>query len=104
MSQNEQKFNEIAEHLNLTDNVDKGNMFGAKCLKLNKKAFAMFHQDEMIFKLPADASLMGLEGVRPFEPMPGRPMNGWIQVPYRYSEQWEDLSVKALNHLRQLSE
>lgn len=46
MSQYEVKFNEIASHLNLTDNVAKGNMFGAKCLKINKKAFAMFHQED----------------------------------------------------------
>jgi hypothetical protein len=103
LSQYEEKFNEIASHLNLTDNVAKGNMFGAKCLKINKKAFAMFHQEEMVFKLPSDESLMAMEGVRPFEPMPGRPMNGWVQVPNRHSVQWEDLSVKALNYVRQVN-
>lgn len=103
MSQYEMAFNEIASHLNLTDQVVKGNMFGAKCLKINKKAFAMFHQEEMVFKLPAEESLMSMEGVRTFEPMPGRTMNGWVQVPNRHSGQWEELSVKALNYVRQLN-
>ncbi|WP_373229788.1 hypothetical protein [Cohnella sp.] len=104
MSQSEEKFNEIAAHLNLTDNAAKGNMFGAKCLKINNKAFAMYHQEEMVFKLPAEDSLMSMEGVRIFEPMPGRPMNGWVQVPSRHSMHWEQLSVKALNYVRLLND
>jgi hypothetical protein len=101
LTQFEDLFTEIAGHLNHTDNVEKGNMFGAKCLKMNKKAFAMYYKGDMVFKLPANEPMLALDGARPFEPMPGRPMNGWVQVPNRYSGQWEALAVRALEVLRQ---
>ena len=94
-------FMEIALHLRHTDNVEKGNMFGAKCLKINKKAFAMYYLGDMIFKLPLDDPLLDLDGVHPFQPMPERTMNGWVQVPNRHSDRWESLAVRALALLPQ---
>jgi len=93
-------FTEIAGHLRLTDNVEKGNMFGAKCLKHSKKAFAMYYRENMIFKLPKDDPALALEGVRLFEPMPGRPMNGWFEVPNRHASRWEELAVRALHAIQ----
>lgn len=95
-SASEDIFTEIALHLHHTDHVEKGNMFGAKCLKINRKAFAMYYLGDMIFKLPMDDPLLNLDGVRPFQPMPERTMNGWVQVPSRHSDHWEALAIRAL--------
>jgi hypothetical protein len=96
----EEKYNQIAEHLKVTENASKGSMFGAKCIKINRKVFAMFFNDEMVFKLPAERQqqVLALEGVHHFEPMPGRQMKDWISVPDL--EQWEELALEALNYLK----
>jgi hypothetical protein len=100
------KFTEIADHMKHTDNVAKGSMFGAKCLKTNGKAFAMLHNEKMVFKISPllYESMFVLEGVRNFEPMPGRKMNGWVEVPASHVESWEDLSFKAMNYVKSLNE
>jgi TfoX/Sxy family transcriptional regulator of competence genes len=79
----EEKYNQIAEHLKVTENVSKGSMFGAKCIKINRKVFAMFFNDEMVFKLPPERQqhVLAIEGAHHFEPMPGRQMKDWISVP-----------------------
>ncbi|SDX33308.1 TfoX/Sxy family protein [Paenibacillus sp. CF384] len=104
MSQYEHIYNEIGDQLVLSDEVVKGSMFGAKCLKINKKAFAMFHRGNMVFKLPADNGAAALDGAGTFEPSPGKAMKGWIQVPPDHADQWEELSSTALRYVRSLSE
>jgi TfoX N-terminal domain len=96
----EEKYNQIAEHLKVAENVSKGSIFGAKCIKSNRKVFAMFFNDEMVFKLPPEKreQVLALKGVRLFEPMAGRPMKDWISVPDQ--EQWEALALEALNYLK----
>jgi hypothetical protein len=58
-------------------------MFGAKCIKINRKVFAMFYNDEMVFMLPPERreAVLTIEGVHHFEPMLGRQMKDWISVP-----------------------
>jgi TfoX/Sxy family transcriptional regulator of competence genes len=96
----EEKYNQIAEHLKVTENVSKGSMFGAKCIKINRKVFAMFFKDEMVFKLPQEnrEQVLAIEGAHHFEPMPGRQMKDWISVPDQ--EQWETLAREAMNYLK----
>lgn len=96
----EEKYNQIAEQLKVTENASKGSMFGAKCIKINRKVFAMFFNDEMVFKLPPERQqqVLALKGVHHFEPMPGRPMKDWISVPDQ--GQWEALALEALNYLK----
>lgn len=98
-------FSDIAAHMANTDYVAKGSMFGAKCLKIGGKAFAMFHKDSMVFKLPPDShpKMFELEGVAMFEPMPGRAMNGWINVPPIHQSQWERLSYEAMNYVKSIA-
>jgi TfoX N-terminal domain len=96
----EEKYNQIAEHLKVTENVSKGSMFGAKCIKINRKVFAMFFNDEMVFKLPPERQqhVLAIEGAHHFEPMPGRPMKDWVSVPDQ--ERWEELALEALDFLK----
>ena len=102
-----EKYLAIAEHMKHTDSVAAGSMFGAKCLKIGGKAYAMFHKGKMVFKLPPDTfpALFELEGVRMFEPMAGgRQMNGWVEVPAIYADRWEPLAYDALRYVRSLLE
>ncbi|REE86493.1 TfoX-like protein [Paenibacillus taihuensis] len=100
----EQQYQEIGDHLVLTDGVVKGSMFGDQCLKINKKAFAMFYKGDMVFKLPEGNNAAALEGAATFEPSPGKQMNGWLRVPNDHAEQWEELSGAALQYVRSLTE
>ncbi|HEY4604612.1 MAG TPA: hypothetical protein VIH08_09780 [Blastococcus sp.] len=60
--------------------VTRGTMFGSQGLRTGTKYFAIWWHEQLVVKLPADRLrevVAGGQG-RPFEPMPGRPMNGWV--------------------------
>ena len=62
--------------------VTEGTMFGSKGLRTGKKFFATWWHEQLVVKLPAEraAELVGAGQAQPFEPMPGRAMNGWVVV------------------------
>ena len=79
----------------------RGAMFGMPCLKIGKKAFAGLAEQAMVFKLPADAraQALRLDGARLFDPMGGRPMKEWVEVPRLHAAQWSDLAASALAYV-----
>ena len=97
MTEAEQLYNEIGDSLL---DAKKSKMFGALCLKApNGKAFAMLWRDNyMIFKLqsPDEKEVLALDGTNIFTPMDGRPMNGWVQVPLAYADQWPRLAQLSM--------
>jgi TfoX/Sxy family transcriptional regulator of competence genes len=60
--------------------VTRGTMFGSKGLRTDKKFFAVWWNDQLVVKLPTERieQIVGAGQAVPFEPMPGRPMNGWV--------------------------
>ena len=73
-------------------------MFGMPSMKRRGgKAFAGLYGEDMVFKLEgeAHATALALEGSHLFEPMAGRPMKAWVQVPPTHETQWADLARKA---------
>jgi hypothetical protein len=61
------------------------------------KPFLSLWGDDMVFRL-AGAEVedaLALPGAATFQPMPGRPMTGWVRVPRTSSEHWADLAQKA---------
>ena len=62
--------------------VTEGTMFGSKGLRTGKKFFATWWHEHLVVKVPAEraAELVGAGQAQPFEPMPGRAMNGWVVV------------------------
>ena len=57
-------------------------MFGYPALFLNGNMFAGTFQDKIVARLSdADRNKAITNGVKPFEPMPGRPMKEYIVVP-----------------------
>lgn len=77
-------------------------LFGKPCFKINGKAFVAFFQNEMVFKLTADAhgEALSMDGAQLFDPSgKKRPMKEWVQVPYDYKEQWKKFAIDALNYV-----
>ncbi len=102
MSTAANKYQEIVSGI---PEVKPGKMFGALCMKTpNGKAAAMFYKDEMVFKLEGEAlnDALSLDGARLFDPMGGRPMTGWVQVPFDYADQWPALAQAAVDYVKAL--
>ncbi|AEV32015.1 hypothetical protein Oweho_1005 [Owenweeksia hongkongensis DSM 17368] len=97
MTEQESLFNSIGEKLG-----EKSQMFGKPCYKVNKKAFACFFQNAMVFKLTDEAhkKALSLDGSQLFDPSgKGRAMKEWVQVPFDYKEQWKGFAEKALEYV-----
>jgi hypothetical protein len=59
--------------------VTPGSMFGCRGLRTGRRFFAIWWEQQLVVKLPADRlqELVGSGRAVPFEPMDGRRMNGW---------------------------
>jgi TfoX/Sxy family transcriptional regulator of competence genes len=62
--------------------VTEGTMFGSKGLRTGRKFFAVWWHEKLVTKLPPARleELVSAGEAEPFEPMEGRPMNGWVVV------------------------
>ncbi|XZF15513.1 hypothetical protein ACTHGU_05210 [Chitinophagaceae bacterium MMS25-I14] len=92
-------FNKIAADI---PDAKPGKMFGAECIKLtNGKAVAMFWRDHIVVKLNAadKEKALQLKGAKLFDPMDGRPMKEWVQVPFSYADQWRELAEKSTQYV-----
>lgn len=85
--------------------VKESKMFGAECLKTpNGKAAAMFWKDCIVVKLTGEAykDALSLDGTSLFEPMEGRPMKEWVQIPFDYSDKWLEYAAISADGVREL--
>ena len=102
MTAAQELFHKIASEI---PDTAEGKMFGALCIKApNGKAGVIFKNDNIAFKLeePLLQETLSLDGAQIFSPADGRPMNGWIQLPFSYSELWPGLAQKAMDYVRTL--
>jgi hypothetical protein len=55
----------------------------------------------MVFKLTGaeHASALALSGARLFDPMGGRPMKQWVEVPHAHAARWAELARAALRDM-----
>ncbi len=78
--------------------------FGYPAAYINGNMFAGLHNENMILRLsPGDAAKM--DDAKPFEPMPGRPMKGWVVVPRAVLDSASELNAwmeRALEFTRGL--
>src|ERR1035437_465545 len=84
----------------LMDELDivVASMFGMPSVnRRDGKAFAGLFGQDMVFKLTGDAHAraLALGGAHLFEPIAGRPMKAWVQVPPTHETQWADLARQA---------
>jgi TfoX/Sxy family transcriptional regulator of competence genes len=79
--------------------VTQGTMFGSKGLRTGKKYFAVWWHEQLVTKLPPDRlqELVSSGRAEPFEPMAGRPMNGWVIVDP--STDWPSLVEEAREYV-----
>ena len=77
------------------DDVTQGTMFGSKGLRTGRKYFAVWWHEQLVTKLPPERlqELVSAGRAEPFEPMAGRPMNGWVIVDP--SADWPSLVEEA---------
>ena len=102
MTPAQELFHQIAAEM---PDAKEGKMFGALCIKApNGKAGVMFWRDYMVFKLPPDAlqEALSLDGAQNFDPMDGRPMKEWVQLPYAYSDMWKNYAEHAMAYVATL--
>ena len=92
------RFDAVVDELTSELDIGVASMFGMPSVKRRGgKAFAGLYGDDMVFKLDgeAHAAALALEGAHLFEPMVGRPMKAWVQVPPTHESQWAELARKA---------
>jgi hypothetical protein len=100
MSKAETAYKKIAASL-AAEGVADSKMFGMPTLKINGKAFAGLYDDAMTFKLTGSEHhrALALNGAKLFEPMAGRPMKEWVQVPVGASKEWPALAQASLTYV-----
>jgi hypothetical protein len=79
--------------------VTRGTMFGSQGLRTGTKYFAIWWHEHLVVKLPADRlqELVAAGDGEVFEPMPGRPMNGWVLL--HGTAEWELVVAEARTHV-----
>lgn len=98
-------YDAIAASLTKSRGVVASAMFGMPTLKVNGKAFAGLASDAMVFKLTGahHAAALALAGARLFEPMAGRQMKEWVQVPAARADAWPVLAQRARDYVAKAS-
>src|SRR5438045_3227109 len=93
MTKAEEYFHKLTKEI---PGVVPGKMFGALCMKTpNGKLAAMFWKDNIVVKLTGDehSDALSLDGAELFEPMKGRPMKEWVQIPFEYKSKWKKFAT-----------
>src|SRR5579863_4207196 len=102
MTDAEELFHHIAAEL---PDAKESKMFGALCIKApNGKASAMFYKGDIIFKLDGESlkNVLSWDGAKLFDPMGGRPMNGWVQLSYSYADKWPEIAKTSYDQVKLL--
>ena len=102
MTKAEQYFSDLTKEI---PEVKSGKMFGALCIKTpNGKSAAMFWKDNIVVKLAGDTlnEALSLDGSKLFEPMEGRPMKEWVQIPFAYKDKWKKFALQSVASVKAL--
>ena len=101
MSKPVDNYNSLCEEFSKKHNAEISKMFGMPCMKIKSKAFCGLFNDDMIFKLSGDshAKALTLKGTKLFDPMGGRPMKEWVQVPVKYADHWKEFAGASLKYV-----
>jgi hypothetical protein len=94
-------YDAIAASLTKTRGVVASTMFGMPTFKVNGKAFAGLAGNAMVFKLAGlhHAAALALSGAHLFEPMAGRPMREWVEVPVAHADAWSIMATRARDYV-----
>ena len=94
-------YDAIAATLTKARGVVASTMFGMPTFKVNGKAFAGLAGNAMVFKLTGahHSAALALAGAHLFEPMAGRPMREWVEVPVAHADAWSLLATRARDYV-----
>jgi hypothetical protein len=96
MTEAEKTFRKLAVEI---PGLNPSKMFGANCLKTKKgKSAAMLWNDELVVKLDKEelVKVLNRKGTRLFEPMKGKAMKEWVQIPKEYITEWKTYVQKSV--------
>ena len=102
MTKAEELFNQLTHEI---PDVKPGKMFGALCMKTpNGKSAAMFWKDNIVVKLSGDnlQEALSLSGTKLFEPMEGKPIKEWVQIPFAEKDEWKKFALISVESVRKL--
>ena len=98
-------YNQIGQQFQEQYGAVMGQMFGKPCLKTETKAFAVFFEEQMVFKIgQQEANLLKIKyaGSKNWDPSgKKRPMKDWLQVPSEFSEDWKRLAKLSLDFVEE---
>jgi|SRR5581483_930108 len=102
MTKAEELFHKLAKEI---PEGKESKMFGAPCIKApNGKSGAMFWKDCIVVKLKGDdmKEALSLDGTCLFEPMKGKAMKEWAQIPYDYKDKWKKFATISMELVKKL--
>src|SRR4051812_31511580 len=93
-----QIYDDLVSNLGHEAPVVASQMFGMPTAKVNGKAVFGIFGDAMVFKLPLPSVEEALRtpNATLFDPMGGRPMKQWVQIPLSENGEWEKLARLSL--------
>ena len=70
----------------------------------NGKSAAMFWKNNIVVKLNGNnlQEALSLDGTQAFEPMEGKPMKEWVQIPFDYKDKWKYFAIISADNVRKL--
>lgn len=85
------------------EDINFGKMMSSPAITVNKKVFAFYYKENMVFKLGKEFDLKpyditDYELLNPFKNKP--PLAGWYVIADEYAEKWENLALLAYEKLR----
>ena len=95
-------YQKIVDSLAKKTGVEKSQMFGKPCVKINGKAFACFFENCMVFKLMGKQheNALAVKGSKLFDPSgKGRAMKEWVQVPFVDEKLWIKFAKAAMEYV-----
>ncbi len=100
-------FDDLVDEL-VGSGVVRGQMFGARCLTIDGKAFACLKDGRLALKLGAGtqqhALALALPDSEPFDPSgKGRPFKDWVAVYESQLSRWPELALAALRFMTSAS-
>jgi len=102
MTKAEELFRKLAKEI---PDGKEGKMFGSLCIKTpNGKSGAMLWKDCLVVKLQPDdmKEALSLDGSQLFEPMEGKTMKEWVQIPYDYKDKWKKFATISIEAVKKI--
>ena len=94
------EYEKVSNILGADGGVEVAKMFSQDCLRVGSKFFAMLFQSELVVKLSPDEvqAIVAKKQGRQFDPMKGRPMKEWVQVPLGKVD-WVALARRSMEYV-----